>query len=57
MEDFKPIDSPEIVKAKGAILLKMREIFGSDQQYQHMKFIDTYFPLGEERIIDLWMQQ
>ena len=57
MEEPKPLDTPEIVKAKGSIMLKMREIFGSEEQFKHMKFIDTYFPLGEERIIDLWMQQ
>ena len=57
LEEPKPIDTPEIVKQKGAILMKMNEIFGNQNQRKHMKFIDKYFALGEERIIDLWIQQ
>ena len=45
-EEPKPVDTAEVVKAKGAILMKMNEIFGKENQKRHMKFIDRFFPLG-----------
>jgi hypothetical protein len=57
MEEPKSLDKPEISQKKGAILLKMLDIFGTEKQGCYVKFIDKYFALGEEKIIDLWMQQ
>ena len=37
--------------------MEMNEIFGKQNQRRYMKFIDKYFALGKERIIDLWIQQ
>ena len=39
LEEPKPLDTPEVVKAKGGILLKMMEIFGKENQKAYMKFI------------------
>ena len=53
----KPLDTTEVRKAKGAIMMNMIELFGPERTADYMKFIDKHFALGEEQIIDLWIKQ
>lgn len=53
----KPLDTPDVRKAKGGIMMKMIELFGPDRSADYLKFIDKHFNLGEEQIIDLWIKQ
>lgn len=56
LEMPKPLDPPEIVRKKGAILIKMNDIFGKEGVKDYMKFIDQHFSIGEELIIPLWLE-
>ena len=53
----KPLDTPEVRRVKGGIMMNMVELFGPERTADYMKFIDKHFALGEEQIIDLWIKQ
>ena len=53
----KPLDTIEVRRAKGGIMMNMVELFGPERTADYMKFIDKHFALGEEQIIDLWIKQ
>ena len=37
--------------------MEMKEIFGSEKAADIFKFIDKNFDLGQERIIELWIEK
>lgn len=52
-----PRDKPEVAKEKGAILMKLIEIFGEDKKSEMVKLIDNNFAQGKEKIVDLWINK
>jgi len=53
----KPLDTTDVRRTKGAILMNMIDLFGPERSAEYMKFVDKNFALGEEQIIDHWIKQ
>lgn len=44
------------VREKGRLLDEMKEIFGKDQEKELYQFIDKNFSLGQEAIVQQWIE-
>jgi hypothetical protein len=44
------------MRTKGKILLQMKDLFGNEDSKAYYKFIEENFELGEEQIIQKWIQ-
>lgn len=48
--------NPAEIREKGRILLEMKDIFGEDKTKELFKFIEANFSLGQEKIIEKWIE-
>ena len=47
----------EEMRAKGKILLTMKQLFGEGNGKEYFQFINEHFALGEEAIIQKWIEK
>lgn len=44
------------MRTKGKMLLTMKEMFGEGNGKEYFKFIEANFALGEQEILNKWIQ-
>lgn len=48
--------NPAEIREKGRILIEMKEIFGDDKTKELFKFIEENYKLGQEKIVEKWIE-
>jgi hypothetical protein len=56
MREPRPLDTPELARAKGNLMLNLIDMFGDEKKKEMFKFIDDkYEGKTDEDMITLWL--